>query len=165
MLICVLFLKHDKEKRDNRGRTPLMLAVTLGHIESVKTLLKHDADVNCDSPDGWTVVQEAVATGDPELVQIVLERRDYQRYSNRMAGIPKLLERLTQAPDFYVEMKWEFTSWVPLVSRMSPSDTYKIYKQGSNVRIDTTLLGFDHTNWQRGNRSYIFKGHRKFFEL
>lgn len=128
-------------------------------------------------------VQEAVATGDPELLHLVLERRDFQRYSNRMAGIPELLERLKEAPDFYVEMKWEFTSWgtslviltttvnltvnftvvsVPLVSRMCPSDTYKVFKQGSNVRIDTTLLGFDHTNWQRGNRSYIFQGHSRF---
>lgn len=149
---------HDTEKRDNRGRTPLMLAVTLGHLESVRILLNGEANVNCETPDGWTVVQEAVATGDPELLQMVLERRDFQRYSNRMAGIPELLQKLKQAPDFYVEMKWEFTSWVPLVSRMCPSDTYKVYKQGSNVRIDTTLLGFDHTNWQRGNRSYIFQG-------
>ncbi|CAG2057807.1 unnamed protein product [Timema podura] len=104
------------------------------------------------------VVQEAVATGDPELLQLVLERRDYQRYTSRVGGIPELLQKLKEAPDFYVEMKWEFTSWVPLVSRMCPSDTYKVYKQGSNVRIDTTLLGFDQTNWQRGNRSYIFKG-------
>jgi hypothetical protein len=44
---------------------------------------------------------------------------------------------------------------------MCPSDTYKVYKQGSNVRIDTTLLGFDHTSWQRGNRSYVFQGHSK----
>ena len=29
---------------------------------------------------------------------------------------------------------------------------------GPNVRIDTTLLGFDNMNWQRGSRSYIFKG-------
>ncbi|KAF5289793.1 hypothetical protein FQA39_LY03710 [Lamprigera yunnana] len=149
---------NDIEKRDNRGRTPLMLAVTLGHLESVRTLLSCEANVNCENPDGWTVVQEAVATGDPELLQMVLERRDFQRYSNRMAGIPELLQKLKQAPDFYVEMKWEFTSWVPLVSRMCPSDTYKVYKQGANVRIDTTLLGFDHTSWQRGNRSYIFQG-------
>ena len=32
------------------------------------------------------------------------------------------------------------------------------YVVGSNVRIDTTLLGFDNMNWQRGSRSYIFKG-------
>ncbi|CAG9812412.1 unnamed protein product [Phaedon cochleariae] len=150
--------EHDKEKQDNRGRTPLMLAVTLGHLESTRTLLNSEANVNCENMNGWTVVQEAVATGDPELLQIVLESRDVQRYTSRMAGIPELLQKLKEAPDFYVEMKWEFTSWVPLVSRMCPSDTYKVYKQGSSVRIDTTLLGFDHTSWQRGNRSYIFQG-------
>ncbi|EFN81198.1 Ankyrin repeat domain-containing protein 13B [Harpegnathos saltator] len=150
--------QHDIEKHDNRGRTPLMLAVTLGHTDSTTVLLHHEANVNTENTQGWSVVQEAVGTGNPELLQIVLARRDYQRYCNRVAGIPELLHKLKQAPDFYVEMKWEFTSWVPLASRMCPSDTYKVYKQGSNVRIDTTLLGFDHANWQRGNRSYVFKG-------
>lgn len=149
---------HDMEMLDTRGRTPLMLAVTLGHLESARVLLNHNANVNTENRGGWTVMNEAVATGDPELVQMVLERRDYQRYSSRVCGIPELLAKLHDAPDFYVEMKWEFTSWVPLVSRMCPSDTYKVYKSGPNVRIDTTLLGFDQTNWQRGNRSYIFKG-------
>ncbi|XP_046144166.1 ankyrin repeat domain-containing protein 13D isoform X1 [Osmia bicornis bicornis] len=149
---------HDIEKVDNRGRTPLMLAVTLGYTDCVEVLLQHDANVNTENTQGWTVVQEAVGTGNPELLQMVLARRDYQRYCNRAAGIPELLHKLKQAPDFYVEMKWEFTSWVPLASKMCPSDTYKVYKQGSNVRIDTTLLGFDHANWQRGNRSYVFKG-------
>ncbi|XP_070169807.1 ankyrin repeat domain-containing protein 13D isoform X1 [Polyergus mexicanus] len=150
--------QHDIEKHDNRGRTPLMLAVTLGHADSAVVLLQHEANVNTENTQGWSVVQEAVGTGNPELLQLVLARRDYQRYCNRIAGIPELLHKLKQAPDFYVEMKWEFTSWVPLASRMCPSDTYKVYKQGSNVRIDTTLLGFDHANWQRGNRSYVFKG-------
>lgn len=118
---------HEIEKHDTRGRTPLMLAVTLGHTDCAVVLLHHEANVNTENTQGWS-------------------------------GIPELLHKLKQAPDFYVEMKWEFTSWVPLASRMCPSDTYKVYKQGSNVRIDTTLLGFDHTNWQRGNRSYVFKG-------
>ncbi|XP_075220941.1 ankyrin repeat domain-containing protein 13D isoform X2 [Lycorma delicatula] len=148
----------ELERKDTRGRSPLMLAVTLGHLEVAKLLMDRGANVNTENKEGWTVVQEAVATGDPELVHCVLERRDFQRYSSRVGGVPELLLKLKEAPDFYVEMKWEFTSWVPLVSRMCPSDTYKVYKQGSRVRIDTTLLGFDQNNWQRGNTSFIFHG-------
>ncbi|XP_064620295.1 ankyrin repeat domain-containing protein 13D-like [Lineus longissimus] len=150
--------ENDLEKQDPRGRTPLHLAITMGYLESARVLLRHGANANAENKRTWNVLQEAVSTGDPELVQMVLQHRDYQRFSNRTVGVPELLQRLKEAPDFYVEMKWEFTSWVPLISRMCPSDTYKVYKSGANVRIDTTLLGFDNMNWQRGSRSFIFKG-------
>uniref|UniRef100_U3I4V0 Ankyrin repeat domain 13D n=1 Tax=Anas platyrhynchos platyrhynchos TaxID=8840 RepID=U3I4V0_ANAPP len=104
------------------------------------------------------VLQEAVSTGDPEMVQLVLQYRDYQRATRRLAGIPELLSKLRRASDFYVEMKWEFTSWVPLVSKVCPSDVYRVWKRGESLRVDTTLLGFEHMTWQRGRRSYIFKG-------
>jgi len=155
------------EEKDGHGRTPLMLAVSLGRLDCTRILLDAAANVNTEC-DGWTVVQEATATGDPELVQLVLDQRDRQRYSTRIGGIPDLLKKLKDAPDFYVEMTWEFTSWVPLVSRMCPSDTYRVYKRGSSVRVDTTLLGFDQNSWVRGSRSYIFTGTNtgaKFLEI
>ncbi|NXE09711.1 AN13B protein, partial [Lophotis ruficrista] len=173
----------DIEQLDPRGRTPLHLATTLGHLECARVLLKHGADVGKENRSGWTVLQEAVSTRDLELVQLVLRYRDYQRAIKRLAGIPILLEKLRKVPhpvgagagdaghgllltqlcflqaqDFYVEMKWEFTSWVPLVSKICPSDTYKVWKSGQNLRVDTTLLGFDHMTWQRGNRSFVFRG-------
>ena len=45
---------------------------------------------------------------------------------------------------------------------MCPFDTYKVYKRGGNVRVDTTLVGFDNNRWQRGDRTYIFRGQGEF---
>ncbi|KAH8283556.1 hypothetical protein KR018_006456 [Drosophila ironensis] len=149
--------QNDKEKIDPRGRTPLMLAVRVANLACVKCLLAAKCNATYEY-EGWTIVQEAVCTGDVDILTAIIEVRDLQRHVQRVTHVPKLLQHLLDAPDFYIEMKWEFTSWVPLMSRLCPSDTYKVYKRGANVRIDTTLLGFDNNTWQRGNRSYIFKG-------
>ncbi|XP_036332922.1 ankyrin repeat domain-containing protein 13D isoform X2 [Rhagoletis pomonella] len=150
----------DKEKIDARGRTPLMLAVKLSHLQCVKCLLAAKCNATYEY-EGWSIVQEAVCSGDEDILTAIIEVRDLQRHVQRVTHVPKLLQHLLDAPDFYIEMKWEFTSWVPLMSRLCPSDTYKVYKRGANVRIDTTLLGFHNNSWQRGNRSYIFKGASK----
>uniref|UniRef100_A0A672P4B6 Ankyrin repeat domain-containing protein 13A-like n=1 Tax=Sinocyclocheilus grahami TaxID=75366 RepID=A0A672P4B6_SINGR len=153
------------EEVDPRSRTPLHLAVSLGHLESVRVLLRHGADVSKENDKNWTVLQEAVSTGDPEMVQLVLQRRDYRKASTALGGVPELLCKIRESPDFYMEMKWEFTSWIPLVSRVCPSDVCRIWKSGACLRVDTTLLGFENMTWIRGRRSYIFRGEDNCTEL
>ncbi|NWS88456.1 AN13A protein, partial [Toxostoma redivivum] len=149
---------QDVDQRDPRGRTLLHLAVSLGYIESAKVLLQHKADVTKENAQGWTVLHEAVSTGDPEMVQLILQHRDYQQTSMTLGGVPELLQKINETPDFYVEMKWEFTSWVPLVSRVCPSDVCRIWKSRAKLRVDITLLGFENMSWERGRRTVIFKG-------
>uniref|UniRef100_A0A8C3JW27 Ankyrin repeat domain-containing protein n=1 Tax=Calidris pygmaea TaxID=425635 RepID=A0A8C3JW27_9CHAR len=96
------------------------------------------------------------------MVQMILQHRDYQQTSMTLGGVPELLQKINETPDFYVEMKWEFTSWVPLVSRVCPSDVCRIWKSGSKLRVDITLLGFENMSWERGRRSLIFKGEGKY---
>ncbi|CAI5789497.1 repeat domain-containing 13A isoform X1 [Podarcis lilfordi] len=103
--------KQDVDQRDPRGRTSLHLAVSLGYIESVRVLLRHKADVTKENAQGWTVLHEAVSTGDPEMVHMILQHRDYHQTSTTLGGVPELLQKINETPDFYVEMKWEFTSW------------------------------------------------------
>lgn len=156
---------NNIEEVDPRGRTPVHLAVSLGHLESVRVLLRHGADVTKENDKHWTVLQEAVSTGDPEIVQLVLQKRDYLKASTALGGVPELLCKIRESPDFYMEMKWEFTSWIPLVSRMCPSDVCRIWKSGACLRVDTTLLGFENMTWIRGRRSYIFRGDDNCTEL
>ncbi|XP_069615337.1 ankyrin repeat domain-containing protein 13A [Ranitomeya imitator] len=155
----------DIEELDPRGRTPLHLAVSLGHLESARVLLRHKADVTKENRDGWTVLHEAVSTGDPEMVQMVLQYREYHKASTALGGVPELLKKTLEASDFYVEMKWEFTSWVPLFSRFCPSDICRIWKSGAKLRVDATLLGFENMSWIRGKHSFIFKEEDNWAEL
>ena len=59
----MLRLQHDIEKLDPRGRTPLELAVSLGNLESVRVLLRHNASVGQENANGWTGMAPSVATG------------------------------------------------------------------------------------------------------
>lgn len=72
-------------------------------------------------------------------------------------GRPDLNAALNQIGDFYLELKWEFSSWVPLLSKILPNDICKIYKLGSKIRLDSTLIDFNEMHWQRGDISFIFR--------
>ncbi|CAD6186024.1 unnamed protein product [Caenorhabditis auriculariae] len=145
------------EKLDCRGRTPLMLAVTMGHTECAMKLLKYGANPDAHNKGTWSVSHEATSLGDRELLREVVHYRDHRRSTQGARAMRDTLNRLKDSADFYCEMSWEFSSWVPFLSQSCPSDTYKIYKQGSNVRIDTTLVSFEGSHWVRGNQSIIFR--------
>lgn len=50
----------DIEQLDPRGRTPLHLATTLGHLDCARVLLQHGADVGKENRSGWTGGQAAL---------------------------------------------------------------------------------------------------------
>lgn len=60
MLIVYMVPQQDVERLDPRGRTPLELAVCLGHLESTRVLLRHTADPTHCSAQGWTSECSAV---------------------------------------------------------------------------------------------------------
>lgn len=49
-----VFASQNAEALDPRGRTLLHLAVSLGHLESARVLLRHKADVTKENGQGWT---------------------------------------------------------------------------------------------------------------
>lgn len=104
-------------------------------------------------------------------VTTVLRKMKSQARESLTTRKPHLLQMLSDLGDFYLELKWDFHSWsesllhifftfpffsVPLLSKMLPSDLCKIYKRGTCLRLDTTLVDFNDRTWERGDISFIY---------
>ncbi|KAJ3000081.1 Ankyrin repeat domain-containing protein 13C [Globomyces sp. JEL0801] len=142
-----------------RGQTPLTLAVQLGRLNCVQILLKHNATTLNTNSAGWSPFHESISYGDRQIMKLLYssKRHEYSKWVDDK-GKAILKELSNDLQDGVMEMNWSFKSFIPFVSSLCPSDTYTIYKKGSNLRIDTTLVGFERLNWIRGNISIVFRG-------
>ncbi|XP_072690147.1 ankyrin repeat domain-containing protein 13C isoform X2 [Canis lupus baileyi] len=153
-----LIRTHSIGQKDDHGNTPLHLAVMLGNKECAHLLLAHNAPVKVKNAQGWSPLAEAISYGDRQMITALLRKLKQQSRESVEEKRPRLLKALKELGDFYLELHWDFQSWVPLLSRILPSDACKIYKQGINIRLDTTLIDFTDMKCQRGDLSFIFNG-------
>lgn len=124
-----------------KGHTLLTWAVSLGQRECVEVLLELGASPLVKTKQGWSPFNEATSYGDRQLMtRLYSARRDYWAQWFEEKGGKSMLQELSSSlsPELYLELSWQFQSWVPFVSNLCPSDNYKIYKKGNCLRIDTT---------------------------
>ncbi|XP_015117145.1 ankyrin repeat domain-containing protein 13C isoform X1 [Diachasma alloeum] len=159
--LSFLLRTHDIAEKDKHGNTPLHLAVMLGRKECVQLLLAHGAPVKVKNLSGWSPLAEAISYGDRQTISSLVRKLKQQAREQMEKRRPNLVEALRKMGDFYMELKWDFQSWVPLVSRILPSDICRIHKCGSSIRMDTTLVDFNDMRWERGDISFIFNGDQK----
>ncbi|XP_054710438.1 LOW QUALITY PROTEIN: ankyrin repeat domain-containing protein 13C-like [Uloborus diversus] len=152
---------HDVAQKDMHGNTPLHIAIMKGHKECVQLLLAHNAPVKVKNKLGWSPIAEAISFGDRQTISSLIRKMKLQSREAIELRRPDLIMALSQMGDFFMELKWDFQSWVPLVSRILPSDICRIHKKGSNIRLDTTLVDFSDMKWERGDISFLFVGDAK----
>ncbi|TYG95687.1 hypothetical protein ES288_A11G288700v1 [Gossypium darwinii] len=148
------------DRRDVPGReTPLHLAVRLRDPISAEILMVAGADWSLQNEQGWSALQEAVCTRE-EAIAITIARH-YQplAWAKWCRRLPRIVASAARIRDFYMEMSFHFeSSVIPFIGRIAPSDTYRIWKRGSNLRADMTLAGFDGFRIQRSDQTFLFLG-------
>lgn len=156
--LSALLRSNDIAKKDKHGNTALHLAVMLGKKECVHLLLAHGAPVKIKNLAGWSPLSEAISYGDRQTILSLLRKFKQQLRETMAERRPNLLAGLNKMQDFYMELKWDFHSWLPLVSRLLPSDLCRIQKHGSSIRFDSTLVDFNDMKWERGDITFLFNG-------
>uniref|UniRef100_A0A8C1LT69 Ankyrin repeat domain 13C n=1 Tax=Cyprinus carpio TaxID=7962 RepID=A0A8C1LT69_CYPCA len=152
-------LRSSSQQNQNHGDTdgayPVHECVFRGDVRRLSSLIRTQNIAQKDV-HGNTPLHLAVMMG--HKVTALLRKLKQQSRESVEDKRPRLLKALKELGDFYLELHWDFQSWVPLLSRILPSDTCKIYKQGINIRLDTTLIDFSDMKCQRGDLSFIFCG-------
>ncbi|KAJ0254714.1 Ankyrin repeat family protein [Hirschfeldia incana] len=148
------------DRRDVPSRdTPLHLAVKLRDSTSAEMLMAAGADWTLQNEEGWNALQEAVCSRQDSIAMIIVRHYQPLAWAKWCRRLPRLIATMRGMKDFYLEMSFHFeSSVVPFVSKVAPSDTYKVWKVGSNLRADMTISGFDGFKIQRSDQSILFLG-------
>ncbi|EGD73022.1 hypothetical protein PTSG_04731 [Salpingoeca rosetta] len=132
--------KKQLNTKDKHGNTPLMLAVVLEKEDLALQLLSRGADLRKTNTCGWDVLAEAVCLGFSKLIKAIVMADQKQTSEDMTKHKDKLHAMCSEMKDFYLEIEWEFHSWVPLVSRLLPHDVLRIWKRDHVVRVDSELI-------------------------
>ncbi|EPS61629.1 hypothetical protein M569_13166, partial [Genlisea aurea] len=148
------------DRRDVPGReTPLHLAVRLRDPISAEILMSAGADWSLQNESGWSALQEAVCTKEESIAMIIARHYQPLAWAKWCRRLPRIVASATRIRDFYMEISFHFeSSVIPFIGRIAPSDTYRIWKRGSNLRADMTLAGFDGFRIQRSDQTFLFLG-------
>ena len=134
-------------------------------VELAKLLIAEG--FSCDRVSRWHgaeyhLMDDAVLTRDVSLVKAAYSSLQKDSWKKWVEKRPLLLEQLEQIPDMYIEMSWKFSGtgpMSPVVKMFAPHDTYKIWKKGSWLRLDSTIAGFSRNlSARRCDLSLIFRG-------
>jgi hypothetical protein len=148
------------DRRDVPGReTPLHLAVRLGDADAVEMLMGAGADWSLQNEQGWSALQEAVCAREEAIAVIITRHYQPMAWAKWCRRLPRLSATMHRMRDFYMEISFHFeSSVIPFIGRIAPSDTYRIWKRGANLRADMTLAGFDGFRIHRSDQSFVFLG-------
>ncbi|CAA7403256.1 unnamed protein product [Spirodela intermedia] len=148
------------DRRDVPNReTPLHLAVRLRDPISAEILMSAGADWSLQNEQGWSALQEAVCTREDTIAMIIARHYQPLAWAKWCRRLPRIVSSISRIRDFYMEITFHFeSSVIPFIGRIAPSDTYRIWKRGPNLRADMTLAGFDGFRIQRSDQTFIFLG-------
>ncbi|GAB4843092.1 hypothetical protein Ancab_013071 [Ancistrocladus abbreviatus] len=153
--ISAVIDRRDVPNRD----TPLHLAVKLRDEAAAEMLMVAGADCSLQNEQGWSALQEAICNRQERIAMIIVRHYQPLAWAKWCRRLPRLIGTMNRMRDFYMEITFHFeSSVVPFISRIAPSDTYKIWKRGANLRADMTLAGFDGFRIQRADQSILFLG-------
>ena len=132
------------------------------YLKCINFLFKNDCDGKLRDANGWSLMDEAIDQANSRMLAIVFSNLNIKKKEKIERNKQRILQRLEKIPDFYTEIRWECQSnFIPFLSKFAPSDNFQIWKIGSSIRLDFSLVGFSKLQNKRRRMSILFRDSSK----
>ncbi|GAX85185.1 hypothetical protein CEUSTIGMA_g12603.t1 [Chlamydomonas eustigma] len=160
--------KENLAQLDPQGHSALHVAVFSRNAECLDILLEAGIPPGIKSARGWKPLHIAIELQEQDLALRLLKAEFLNSKLEDKVKKKGMLQELWNLPDFTAKLHWELGSSVPglglLIRRLAPHDTYTIWKKGSCIRIDGSLMGMKESgtsglpDWKKGRFSLLYNG-------
>jgi hypothetical protein len=107
---------------------------------------------------GLTLSEIARAKHHHQLYSIMFYAKHQKRILRWNKRRQVVIDQLKEIPDCYFEVKWDLSSRIiPGLHKLLPSDTFRIWKIGNNLRLDFNFVGMMGLKQKRRNMTIIFR--------
>lgn len=138
---CLSEDSNDIDEKDIEGATPLMWATRFGNYVAIEQLLSSGCDPNASCNDGFSILHEAVRTGNMAFVRSLLEHGARVDAQASLLGISGKVTPLMVAPinhdnALIVQLLIEYGAAIDAVNTLGISTLRRCIRSG---RVDSAL--------------------------
>ena len=127
-------------------------------LRMVSILIEAGADIQSKDAEKWTLSEVAREHKNISMYSILFDLRYRQRKDKWLEKRSFIMDKLKKIPDFYVELKWDLSSsFIPGMNKFLPSDIFKIWKFGTNIRLDFSFVGMRGMKQKRREITFLFR--------
>jgi hypothetical protein len=135
----------------------ILLNKTNSHFLNIfKFLILNEANPKIRNWFNQSPIEVAILQKNLTITTILFEFCYQQTFKKLLIALSEVNKILYDVPDFSLEMKWHFESFIPFLEYFSPSDVFIIRKQRNKLRFDFGLVGFSNIKFKKRQMSLLF---------
>jgi hypothetical protein len=146
---------------DANKDTPLMIATKIAcssnDFSIIKAILHKHSNPTKKNSIKMSAMDIAIICKNIKLASLLNDAAHACKHRTWLRKRDMVFSKLKALPDCYMEIKFNCSSYIPFLSLFTPSDTYRIWKVGSSLRVSFNFLGMYKRKIIKSNTTMILK--------
>ena len=141
---------------NSQGESLAHVCIRKNLVKTFTFIINSGCDCDLSSTSDISLFSYCLLFHNQRLLLKLYKQSTTNLYRKWMLNVDRILESCHHLIDFRLGFHWKFTSWIPFLSSVTPSDDFLITKIGDRLCLKATLIGYSGFRPQRGEIVLLF---------